>query len=113
MNNYMFAGYYLSKYELKEMRKDYKYWLNNGYKRVPGCNERALYIVNSDNTVELLSYYTTVLLIDINDHKYYKLWSGYSVTTLKHVNALLNMYGFNTVSKKEWENLRIDKSCFI
>lgn len=109
----MFNGY-LNKYELKDMIKDYKYYiLNENYKKVPGCNERALYKVNSDNTIELLSYYTTVLLIDINDHKYYKLWSGYSVTTLKHVNALLNMYGFDTVSKKEWENLKVNKSCYI
>ena len=108
------SGYYLNKYQLKEMRKDYKYYiLNENYKRVPGCNERAIYKVNYDNTVELMSYYTTVLLIDITDHKYYKLWDNYSVTTLKHVNALLKMYGFNTIGKKEWETLKVDKSCFI
>lgn len=103
-NDYLTHGY------LKEMRLDYKYWLNNGYKRLPGANVRALYKIEN-NKVFLQSYYTEVLMLDLEEKSLYKLWSGYSATTLKHINLLCKMFDFPTFNKKEWEKMKVDKTC--
>lgn len=106
----MYYSSYLTPGELKEMRKDYKYQLANGWDKLPGANCRALYKIEN-NKVWLKSYYTDVLVIDLDEKKVYKLWSGYSVTTLKHINVICNIFNFSGYSKKEWEKLKVDKTC--
>lgn len=104
--------HYLTPYELKEMRKNYRMWIKDGWERLPGANTRALYKVDN-NKVVLQSYYTDVIMIDIDNNAVYKLWNGYSVTTLKHINTLLNMFKMPAYSKKEWENLKVDKAYYV
>jgi len=37
-----------------------------------------------------------------------RFWNGYSVTTMKHINAFINEYGNGqTLSKEEWEVLPV------
>lgn len=49
----------------------------------------------------LKSYDTFVCMLDPKD-KFIRLWNGYSVTTAKHVNSFLNLYGLQGMNKKEW-----------
>ena len=105
---------YLNSSDLKDLRYSYKYFKTKGWNALPGANTRAMFKFKYNaRYVILKSYYTNVLMIDLQERKLYKLWDGYSVTTLKHVNLLCKMFDMKQFSKKEWETLKVDKSCFI
>lgn len=53
----------------------------------------------------LWSYETCVARIRAG--KFERLWSGYSDTTKRHVNAFRAFYGMETINKKEWEALPV------
>lgn len=108
MNNYLNSS------DLKGLRSSYKYFKTKGWNVLPGANMRALFKFKySGRYVILKSYYTNVLAIDLQERKLYKMWDGYSVTTLKHVNLLCKMFDMEQFSKKEWEQIKVDKTCFI
>lgn len=56
----------------------------------------------------LISYQTKVCRIDENGH-FIKLWNGYSVTTMNHINAFRIMNGLETMGKKEWEGMATEE----
>lgn len=102
----------LNSQEIKDLREAYKEFKDQKhYKTLPGANTRALYKVIENTGVKMVvlkSYYTNVLVIDLNDNTVVKLWDGFSVTTLKHVNLILEMFGFKSLSKREFMNLKVD-----
>lgn len=105
---------YLNSSDLKDLRDTYKYFKSKGWCSLPGANMRALFKFKYNaRYVILKSYYTNVLMIDLQERKLYKLWSGYSVTTLKHVNLFCKMFEIEQFNKKEWESLKENKSCLI
>lgn len=54
-----------------------------------------------DTDVLFLSCYGTV----------YKLWNGYSATTMRHVNEFINQFnGGKGGGKKWWDNLSVDNN---
>ena len=65
-------------------------------------NNRAL-IIDDGTTLFLQSYDTLILSVDTFTGEIKKLWDGYSVTTLKHINEFLKPFGFR-FNKKEWLN---------
>ncbi len=85
--------------ELKEMRKERKEEYKNGGFALDGFGVRAV-VVPVDGGYILKSYNTDVAAI-VNG-KFYKLWAGFSVTTLKHINAFRKWYGLTTINKREW-----------
>lgn len=52
----------------------------------------------------LTSYTTEVCSIDENGH-FHRLWNGYSVTTMNHINEFRRQNGLEALSKKEWLTL--------
>lgn len=66
--------------------------------------KKAQVFINDDFIV-LRSYDTDVISIDRSKNKIIRLWSGWSVTTAKHINDFLIQYGFKALSKKEWLNM--------
>lgn len=52
-------------------------------------------------TKTLYSYNTAVIRIT-PDGKIKRLWGGYSITTMRHVNAFLTQEGMPQLNKKEW-----------
>lgn len=58
--------------------------------------------------IELTSYTTTVARI--HNGKFERLWNGYSVTTMRHINAFLYVYGIQGGGKVWWENLETVKT---
>lgn len=58
----------------------------------------------------LVSYGTDICTVDI-DGCFTKLWSGWSATTARHINAFRQQYGDwelatdTKLSKKEWEEM--------
>lgn len=49
---------------------------------------------------QLTSYETIVC--EINNGEFIRYWSGYSATTMKHVNDFLRLYGIPGGGKKWW-----------
>ena len=50
----------------------------------------------------LVSYDTIVCSLDLETRRFVRLWDGYSVTTMRHVNAFRQQYGLSTLSKSDW-----------
>lgn len=51
----------------------------------------------------LLSYETVVAMI--RNDSFYRLWSGWSVTTANHINSFRAGFGLPKINKKDWLNL--------
>lgn len=54
----------------------------------------------------IYSYDTPVLRV-VNKN-YRRLWDGYSATTLKHINMVLFDYGYEKLSKQEWDQMKVE-----
>lgn len=60
----------------------------------------------------LRSYNTDVCGIDVQG-KIYRFWDDYSATTMKHVNAFCTQFGIPALSKRDWENLPVDREILV
>ena len=66
---------------------------------------KAHVIERDDGSKELISYSTKVARIDANN-KVYRLWDGYSMTTQRHINSFLNLFGHSELAGKAvWSNV--------
>ena len=68
---------------------------------LPNSNNRAL-VIDTGDSVILQSYDTDIIKIDKTTGNIIKLWSGYSITTLKHINEFMRSYNGMTFNKKQW-----------
>lgn len=63
-------------------------------------------VIEQDNgDIELRSYQTIVARI--RNGKFERLWSGYSATTINHVNAFLDAFGISGGGKAWWSSLEV------
>lgn len=90
---------YLDAADLKGLRNEYKSDKKNGAFTLDGFNGRAV-IIPIENGYILKSYETDVAAIV--GGSFFKLWNGYSVTTMKHINAFRYYFGFPGMNKREW-----------
>lgn len=74
-------------------------------------NNKSYYgkaIVKSvDNGVILQSYDTDVCACI--DGRFIRLWSGYSATTMKHINSFAANCGIREGGKKWWDSLPVER----
>jgi hypothetical protein len=70
---------------------------------LPNSNNRAV-IIDTPDKRYLQSYDTLILETDKATGSTVKLWNGYSVTTLKHINEFLH----RAISKREWNNIEVN-----
>ena len=71
---------------------------------LPNSNNRAL-IISDGSHIYLQSYDTLILDYDRAKGIISRLWYGYSVTTLKHINEFLRMFGAKkNLNKADWNN---------
>lgn len=100
-------SYYMDSNDLKEMRREYKEITTDKKAfTLNGFGGRALIIPADNGWFILRSYYTDVCRINI-DGTFEKLWDGFSVTTLKHVNIFRAFMALNTLSKRDWIELEV------
>lgn len=66
---------------------------------------KAIAIEHDNGVIELKSYNTIVAKI-VNG-AFYRLWWGYSATTMRHVNAFIDKYGIKGGGKAWWNGLEI------
>ena len=122
--------YYLTREETKEMlnRQEYIVWRDIGEdiaKKVydlPAIRYKSYHgkakVIESNNGYWLLSYNTIVCYVGMKENRYnrkvpdtvIKLWDGYSVTTMNHINDFFSYVGMSILGgKKFWENLKTNK----
>ena len=65
-------------------------------------------VVMDGGKAYLQSYNTFVCYMDENG-QFHRLWSWWSATTARHVNAFRSAYGLQMISKKEWIAMEVDK----
>ena len=78
------------------------------YEVIPHNGRKSFYgkaIVTEVNGNKTLTSYTTDVARIDKEGNFFKLWNGYSVTTMNHVNAFRTMNGLNALTKKEWESM--------
>jgi hypothetical protein len=74
----------------------------NGRKSFYGKAE----VIEKDNgDIELKSYQTIVARI--RNGKFERLWSGYSMTTMSHINAFADAFGISGSGKAWWDALEV------
>lgn len=62
-------------------------------------------VITYGNTIILKSYDTYVCAI--SHGKVWRLWEGYSMTTMRHINSFMAAYGFPYGGKKWWDSLPV------
>lgn len=63
---------------------------------------KAVVIVKDNGEKVLLSHNTEVCKIT-SGGEFVRMWSGYSVTTMRHVNSFLNFFGISGGGKAWWD----------
>lgn len=78
------------------------------YELKPNNGRKSFYgkaVVNEYNGKKVLTSYTTEVAMIDNSGSFRRLWSGYSATTMNHINAFRSMNGLPAIGKKEWNSL--------
>ena len=80
------------------------------FELIPIGNRKSFYgkaeVIERDNgDIELKSYQTIVARI--RNGKFERLWSGYSLTTMNHINSFIDTYGISGGGKAWWVALEV------
>ena len=84
------------------------------FELAPGSHDSAKSFYGKAKIVEkggetvLQSYDTTVCKLDKNGD-FVRLWGGYSCTTMRHINAFIEMLGIPGGGKKWWIALPVER----
>ena len=82
------------------------------YELMPGDYDRAksfygrAKIIETDEGTLLQSYDTTVCKIN-KSGEFIRMWRGYSVTTMRHINVFIKMFGISGGGKAWWNSLPV------
>lgn len=82
--------------------RTYELTPNNGRKSFYG---KARVIERENGDIELLSYDTIVARV--RQGRFEKLWDGYSMTTMSHINAFIDAMGIEGGGKAWWVALEV------
>lgn len=74
----------------------------NGRKSFYG---KAEAIEHDNGDIELRSYNTIVARI--RNGRFERLWSGYSATTMNHINSFVKTFGISGGGKAWWDSLEV------
>lgn len=83
------------------------------YELIPINGRKSFYskaIVTEVSGDRTLTSYTTDVAKITKDGNFQKLWGGYSVTTMTHINAFRVTNGLNAISKQEWQQMPMEKA---
>ena len=72
---------------------------------------KAIVTEYNDNYIVLTSYDTEVCRIE--NGRFIRMWEGYSATTMRHVNAFIDLFGIDGGGKKWWDQLPVDNRNII
>lgn len=79
---------------------------------IPNDGRKSFYhkavVTEANGAAVLRSYNTEVCEIDAAG-VFHRYWSGYSVTTMRHVNAFLDLYGVPGGGKAWWDAQPVER----
>lgn len=82
------------------------------YDLIPTDGRKSFYgkakVIEKDGETLLQSYDTTVCKID-KSGEFVRMWSGYSVTTMRHINTFIEMFGIPGGGKSWWDALPVEE----
>ena len=83
------------------------------YELIPGQYDRrkSFYgkakVIEKDNGETVLLSYNTEVCKITSGGEFVRLWSGYSVTTMRHINSFLQLVGIAGGGKAWWDAQKI------
>lgn len=67
-------------------------------------------VIEKDNGEKVLQSYTTEVCKIGSNGEFVRLWDGYSVTTMRHINSFLSFFGIPGGGKAWWNSQPVEKS---
>ena len=64
-------------------------------------------VIEKDNGEKVLQSYNTEVCKITSGGEFIRLWSGYSVTTMRHINSFLQLVGIAGGGKAWWDAQKI------
>lgn len=64
-------------------------------------------VIENDNGEKVLRSYSTEVCKITNGGEFVRLWSGYSFTTMRHINSFLWFFGIAGGGKSWWDSLAV------
>ena len=64
-------------------------------------------VIEKDNGEKVLQSYNTEVCKITSSGEFVRLWSGYSVTTMRHINSFLQLVGIAGGGKAWWDVQKI------
>ena len=80
-----------------------------GYDRAKSFYGKAK-VIEKDNGEKVLQSYNTEVCKISGNGEFVRLWDGYSVTTMRHVNSFLSFFGMSGGGKSWWEAQNVRKA---
>lgn len=77
-----------------------------GYERANSFYGKAK-VIEKDNGETVLQSYNTEVCKITSGGEFVRLWSGYSVTTMRHINSFLQLVGIAGGGKAWWDAQKI------
>ena len=77
-----------------------------GYERAKSFYGKAK-VIEKDNGETVLQSYDTEVCKITSGGEFVRLWSGYSVTTMRHINSFLQLVGIAGGGKAWWDDQKI------
>ena len=81
------------------------------YELQPNDSRKSFYgkarVIEKDNGEKVLQSYNTEVCKITSGGEFVRLWSGYSVTTMRHINSFLQLVGIAGGGKAWWDAQKI------
>lgn len=81
------------------------------YELQPNDSRKSFYgkarVIEKDNGEKVLQSYNTEVCKVTSGGQFVRLWSGYSATTMRHVNSFLDLVGIAGGGKAWWDAQKI------
>ena len=81
------------------------------YELIPTDGRKSFYgkavVIEKDNGETVLQSYDTFVCKITKSGEFVRLWSGYSATTMRHVNSFLQRFGIPGGGKAWWNDQTI------
>ena len=66
-------------------------------------------VIESDNGEKVLKSYNTEVAEITPENEFIRLWSGYSATTMRHVNSFISLFNISGGGKAWWQSLPVGR----
>ena len=77
------------------------------YELKPTDNRKSFYgkaiIIEKDNGEKILQSYETKVCKITSEGEFVRMWSGYSATTMRHVNSFVQLFNIARGGKSWWD----------